>query len=226
MTKSNLKTILFFRLFVSAVLFTISLPASAKPAIFERAQSIGIRVTGCLSCHRSPSGGRETLKPNYLKAYNLDQSGLSRLKNLINGCAKNLLFNSVSFVCDTPVTVSSALGSRTKGAAASDVYRVTCGAGTDNLAASVTDNKPIHPSKVAIKLVKGSLASALSMDAVDGDAIPSPVVKLTGKNGDYLLTISKTRSTTLGQELYTANFICRNVAGGKTTTGSKMTKNQ
>jgi hypothetical protein len=226
MTKSNLKTNLFLRFFVSALILIIALPASARPDIFERAKSKGIRVTGCTSCHRSPSGGRETLKPNYLKAYNLDQSGLSRLKNLINGCAKNLLFNSVNFVCDVPVTVSGVLGSRTKGAAASDVYRVTCGPGSDNLTASVTDNKPINPSKVAIKLVKGSLASVLSMDAVDGDAIPSPVVKLTGKNGNYLLTISKTLSTTLGQELYTANFLCRSVAGGKTATGSTMTKNQ
>jgi hypothetical protein len=226
MTKSDLKTNLFFRLFVSAVILSITFPASARPDIFERAQSTGIRVTGCLSCHRSPSGGRETLKPNYFKAYNLDQTGLSRLKNLINGCAKNLLFNSVNFVCDTPATVSGALGSNTKGAAASDIYRVTCGPGTDNLVASVTDNKPLNPSKLSVKLEKGSLASALSMDAADGDAVSSPEVNLAGKNGNYLMTINKTRSNTKGQELYTVNFLCRNVAGGKTATGSKMTKNQ
>lgn len=213
--------------FLMLPMILLTAPAvTARPGIFSLAQSKGINVTGCTSCHNSPSGGRETLKPNYLKAYRLDTSGLSRLKNLINGCAKGLSLNRVTFICERLTLVSGALGAAATGKSGTDVYIVSCGPGTDHLTASVKDNVPVKPAKVGVKLTKGAVSTPLSTDARDGDALFSPAVKLAGKNGNYMMSVSKSTSGVIGPETYTANYSCRNKAGSKTAATIRISKNQ
>jgi hypothetical protein len=226
MTTSILPIRHFLGFFVLGVILVASPLVTAKPEIFSLAKSRGIKVTGCTSCHTSPSGGVATLKPNYRTAYSLDSEGLSRLKNLINGCSKSFLLNSVNFNCERSTAVTGTLGSASTVSASTDVYLVACGPGTDNLAASVNDNGPVKPALVTVQLVKGPVASALSIDSIDGDTLSSPAVALSAKAGNYLLLISKTDSGVIGQESYTANFSCFNKAGSKTATGFKVTQNK
>ena len=207
--------------------------ASATAQIFSSAISKGIKVTSCQSCHSGSPGQEDkgNLKTNYLNAYKLDQSGLSRLKNLINGCPAGQVLNQTTFLCTTsvpakPKTVSGAVGSSTSGAAKTDIYAVSCAAGSSSLAVSVSDMPPVKAPIVSIQATKGFSTSALSQDNKDGDGIFSPEVKLAGGSGVYNMRVNKGASTVTGAETYTAKFACRNSAGVQTGTTWTIKQNQ
>jgi hypothetical protein len=60
----------------------------------------------CQNCHQTTPGneGIGNLKPNYQKAYQLDTVNLSRLKNVINGCASGKTLNPETFECVAATT--------------------------------------------------------------------------------------------------------------------------
>ncbi len=208
-----------------SLLFMIS-TASALPEIMSFAESKGIRVTSCLTCHTSPFGGIETLRPNYLKAYEKDPIELSLLKNLINGCPTGQAINTSTLLCEKLNTVSGTLGLTTSGAAKSDVYAVTCGQGTAYLSVSVRDDAPLKPALVTIQAVKNAAVSGLSIDVTDGDTVYSSTEKLNGGAGVYWMVINKSASSTAGVEGYKAKFSCRNTAGAQTATTWVSKQNQ
>jgi hypothetical protein len=97
-------SIILFLLLISQF---IAKNALARPDIFFGAIVAEINVASCQSCHESEPGGegKESLKPGYETAYNLDMNDLSRLKNLINGCPTGQTLNRTTFVCATSVPV-------------------------------------------------------------------------------------------------------------------------
>lgn len=202
--------------------------AGATSQIMGNAVSKGIKVTSCQSCHNSTPGNEDknNLKPNYLTAYKLDKSGLSRLKNLINGCPAGTTLNMTTFLCEKKISQSGTVGSATSGAAKTDVYSVTCGTGSAYLTVSVIDLAPVKPPLVSVQATKSTAASTLSTDTVDGDAKYSPVVKLAKGAGIYTMKVNKSASTTIGAESYTAEFYCRDSAGAQTSTVWKLMQNQ
>lgn len=200
--------------------------ATARPDILALAVSKGIRVSSCLSCHTSPTGGKATLRPNIERAYDLDKVGLTRLKNLINGCPTGQVLNTSSFLCERLIAISSTVGLATSGAARSDVYAVTCGAGSAFLDVSIKDNAPAKTSLVTIQSVRNALVSPLSIDTVDGDALYSPTARLIGGAGVYWMIINKSLSSVVGLESYTAKLSCRNSVGTQTATSLVIKQNQ
>jgi len=204
--------------------------ASATALIFSNAISKGIKVTSCQSCHTGSPGqeSKANLKPNYLSAYTLDPAGLSRLKNLINGCPTGQTLDTKTFLCTTaaaqPKTVNGTVGLSTSGQARTDVYAVTCGAGTSYLAVSVSDLNPVKAPIVSIQTTFGAATSALSQDSKDGDNIFSPEVKLAKGQGVYGMRVNKSASTTVGAEAYTAKYACKTAAGAMTSTSSASLK--
>lgn len=202
--------------------------AAATSQIMGNAVSKGIKVSSCQSCHTGAAGdeSKGNLKPNYFTAYSLDKNGLSRLKNLINGCPAGSTLNMKTFLCEKKISQSGTVGSATSGAAKTDVYAVTCGTGTAYLNVSVIDLAPVKAPKVSIQATKGTASSPLSTDSVDGDAKYSPVVKLAKGAGIYTMKINKSVSTVKGAESYTAEFYCRDASGGQKSTTWKITQNQ
>ncbi|MDD5274497.1 MAG: hypothetical protein PHR16_00250 [Methylovulum sp.] len=210
----------------------ITTNASANPQIFSNAMSKGVKVTGCQSCHAGSPGqeSRSDLKTNYYNAYILDTSGLSRLKNLINGCPAGQTLDPKTFLCTTaavpPKTVTGSVGLSTSGIARTDVYNVTCGTGTSYLAVSVSDLAPVKAPIVSIQATKGTASSPLSQDSKDGDGVFSPEVKLAKGKGIYNMKVNKSASSVNGVETYTAQFACKTAAGVQTATTAVLKQNQ
>lgn len=223
MTKSIDSNKCFFALLFVLLSQFAATNASATAQIMGVASNKGIKVTSCVSCHTSNNGSKSNLKPNYLTAYKLDQAGLTRLKNLINGCSATQMATP-TFQCVVPRTVSGAVGITTTGVRRTDVYAVTCGAGTSNLSVAVKDLAPVKAPTVSIQAVKSAAASTLSTDSKDGDAIFSPTVKLAKGAGVYNMQINKSASSVIGAELYTAKFVCLSAAGAKTATSAAVIK--
>lgn len=210
----------------------IATNASATTQIFSSAVSKGIKVTSCQSCHTGSAGqeSKTNLKTNYLNAYSLDKTGLTRLKNLINGCPAGQVINPTTFLCAAvqaqPKTLTSTVGLSTSGVARTDVWSVSCATGSSYLAVSVSDLAPVKAPIISIQATKNIATSALSQDKKDGDGIFSPEVKLAGGSGIYDMRVNKSASTVKGAETYTAKFACRNSAGVQTGTTWTLKQNQ
>jgi hypothetical protein len=110
-------------------------------------------------------------------------------------------------------TQSGTLGNTTSGAAATDVYQLSCPAGTARLYVRIKDLAPALPSLVSIQAAKDRLSSTLSVDGADGDAFYSSAVTLRRVAGTYLITINKNLSSTKGREIYSAEFHCQDAGG-------------
>lgn len=147
-------------------------------------------------------------------------------------------------------SVQGYLGLTTSGAAKTDVYQVTCANGTTlatksaSLTVAVRDLAPVLAPLISIQVIKGTFASALSADNVDGDAnYSAPSVKLSAGPGIYTMTVNKSavqaacndsdddegssqQCYVAGAEAYVALFACRNAAGIKTGTSAVITQNQ
>lgn len=201
---------------VVALLLVSMTDASATSGIFASAKAKGIKVTSCQSCHTGAAGSESkgNLKPGYLAAYNLDKTGLTRLKLLINGATT------------IPFAVNGSVGLVTSGIAKSDVYAVTCAAGTARLYVHVLDLAPVKAPLVSIQATKGAVSTALSTDARDGDAVFSPLVGLAGGAGVYTVKVNKSASAVVGAETYQARLYCRNAANTPTGISWRLTQNQ
>ena len=199
--------------------------AGANQGIWDKAKNNGAIITSCQTCHTTTPA----LKPNILAAYKL---GYSQLKNLINGCPSGQTLNMTTFICATtavqPKTVSGSVGSTANGNPATDIYAVTCPAGTTSLSASVKDNAPVNTALVSIQVSKPSTftSSPLSTDAADGDAKYSPAAVLAGGIGPYIVQVNKQLSSAIGTELYTAQFACLNSAKAVLATPAPASKQQ
>jgi len=117
------------------------------------------------------------------------------------------------------------------GVARTDVYVVHCIAPASKLWLRVKDLAPVKAPLVITQTTKDTVSSVLSTDTVDGDALYSPSVTLSGGAGDYTLNVNKSAYTgTLaahkGPETYVAEFHCQNAAGNHTDTTWDMTQNQ
>jgi hypothetical protein len=79
----------------------VAVNASATGSIFGLAAGKGVALTSCQGCHNGASGSesRGNLKTGVLAAYNLDKTGFTRVKNLINGCPTGQALNASTFVC-------------------------------------------------------------------------------------------------------------------------------
>ena len=102
---TKLKRFITGSLIITASQF-ITINASATGSIFG-ALANGTTVKSCQSCHNGASGSESkgNLKPNYSAAFNLDKTGLTRLKNVINGCTGGQTLNPSTFVCATAPVV-------------------------------------------------------------------------------------------------------------------------
>ncbi len=111
-------------------------------------------------------------------------------------------------------------------ATATDYYQVSCyddGNGSaQKLAVQIKDAAPVAAPIVSIQVVKGRKASN-STDAVDGNAAYSPLLNITGGDGDYNVTVSKTAA---GAETYTFQFHCVTSGGDHTGTDIAVLQNQ
>jgi len=129
----------------------------------------------------------------------------------------------------------SSVGLAGSGAAKSDVYNVNCYDDGSGAAAKifiqVTDLAPVKSAKVSIQAHKGTQTSALSTDAKDGDAVPSPGTLFAAGAGDYTVTVNKSAYTGTvakqkGAELYYGTAHCETSSGVHTGTDISMTQNQ
>ena len=102
---TKLKRFITGSLIITASQF-ITVSASATGSIYN-ALANGTTVKSCQSCHNGASGSESkgNLKPNYSAAFNLDKTGLTRLKNVINGCTGGQTLNPSTFVCATAPVV-------------------------------------------------------------------------------------------------------------------------
>jgi hypothetical protein len=298
--------------------------ASATASIFGAGIGKGIALTSCQTCHNSASGSESTsnLKPNIRSAYLLDKTGLTRLKNVINGCPTGQALNPTTFVCAATVTptkvptpvptvaptkvptpvptvaptkvptpvptvaptkvptpvptvaptstpiptvlptavptrvptglenendendendeddeddedssshetiLPGSVGKEKSGSAKTDSYEVTCPKGTEALAFSVSDSNPAKEPEITIQASKRKATSALSTDIIDGDAIYSPIDKLSAGSGKYKVNVNKSKSKEKGAEAYTAKVSCDNANGSNPASKVKLVKNQ
>jgi hypothetical protein len=205
--------------------------ASATPQIQGLAVTKGIKVTTCTSCHTSMAGSKTNLKPGYAAAFKLDKVALTRLKNKINGCPVGQALNQTTFLCVAPIAKAGTVGLAASGLAKTDVYSVTCGAGTTALWVSVIDLAPIKLPLVSIQAKKGTIASALSTDAADGNTVYSPLVKVAGAAGAFTVNVNKSAyvgalAAHKGPESYIARFSCRNAVGTQLVTTPVIKQNQ
>ena len=147
---------------------------------------------------------------------------------------------------------TGSVGTTASGAAATDVYQVTCsndGSGAPaQLFAQVADLAPVLATLVSVQIVHplDGLSTVLSEDPVDGDAVVisttgasttgfSPGVTLKGgaaANAQiYLINVNKqyTASTVAAQkgpELYNLQLHCQTATGVHTGTNWIQTQNQ
>jgi hypothetical protein len=208
--------------------------AMATSTILSTAKNKGLNVTNCSSCHTSSFGSSSNLKAvpgslpkkTYRDAYLADRTGYTRLKNVINGkCPSGKTVNATTFNCQVQAATMGSLGSKLTGAAATDVYTVTCGAGTTNLYARVRDLAPVLAPSVSIQARKSAKSSILSRDLVDGNVLYSPAVSVAGVAGIFAVNVNKSASSVKGVETYAADIYCRNATGAKTRTGKVLSQN-
>jgi hypothetical protein len=99
-------------------------------------------------------------------------------------------------------------------ATATDYYQVTCsndGNGPPrSLIAQVKDLAPVAPPRVSVQVAKGAVSRS-AIDAVDGNAAFSPLVRVAGGAGVYHVYIRKSAA---GSEIYTLSFHCKTAADG------------
>jgi hypothetical protein len=225
-----------FKLGFALIAATIAMQtdAMATSNILAAAKNKGVNVTNCRSCHTSSFGSSSNLKPvpgslpkkTYRNAYLADRTGYTRLKNVINGkCSSGKTVNATTFNCQTQVATLGAVGSKLTGAAATDVYSVTCGLGTSNLYVRVKDLAPVLAPSVSIQAKKSAKSSVLSRDPVDGDVLYSPAVSVAGAAGLFTVNVNKSASSVKGIENYAADIYCRNAAGDKTGTKKVLSQN-
>ncbi len=131
-------------------------------------------------------------------------------------------------------TKAESLGNTKTGAAATDVYYVTClneglsgePAVAHHLTVSVKDLAPKLAPTISIQVTKNNKTSTLSEDTIDGDVIYSPTLSLAAGAGTYLLIINKSLSTIKGIENYIAQFHCESaIKGQHTATSIQMIQN-
>ena len=130
-------------------------------------------------------------------------------------------------------TQAESLGNTKTGAAATDVYYVTClneglsgePAVAHHLTVSVKDLAPILASTISIQVTKNNKTSTLSEDTIDGDTKYSPTLSLAAGAGTYLLIINKSLSITKGIEKYFIQLHCESAIKGHTATFSQMIQN-
>ncbi|WP_139556773.1 hypothetical protein [Methylotetracoccus oryzae] len=113
-------------------------------------------------------------------------------------------------------------GSLGAAAAARDVYKVTCAAGSDHLYFRVLDSAPVAAPPIRIIVRKGG-TTLRSVDRVD-DGNYSAAKRLKQGAGVYTMIINKVN--TAGTENYFAEFHCEDGANGHTGTGWYITVNQ
>jgi len=130
--------------------------------------------------------------------------------------------------------VAYPLGSAASGAAATDVWYITCTKGPEKpgapivtptrLAFRVQDlSPPLHPAKISVKASKAGFPVTPSYtDATDGnnqyDTGSATVFhSLYGGAGVYSLSVTKSLSTVKGAERYKVQFHCWNNATGHST---------
>ncbi len=127
---------------------------------------------------------------------------------------------------------NGSLGKKTTSAAATDVYMVNCyddgeGAGVpDKIFVRVKDVAPKLAPAIGVQVIKGGIATALSIDAVDGDANYSPVVTLKRGAGDYTVTVNKLLSNVKDIDSYALEFHCETAKGDHAGTDISMSQNQ
>lgn len=122
---------------------------------------------------------------------------------------------------------SGAVGIATSGVARTDVYTLACPTGTAKLYIRVKDLAPVKAPLVSIQATKGTSSSALSTDAVDGDANYSPALTLSAGSGVYTFKVNKSASSVVGIETYTAEIHCQDSAGNHLAQPDPtMTQNQ
>ncbi|MEQ1545214.1 hypothetical protein [Methyloglobulus sp.] len=141
---------------------------------------------------------------------------------LFNQLITALFFSliSTSAVFAHGETVVQALGKTTTGAAATDIWKITCTKGPDKkggpivtptrLTFHVMDLAPVHPAVISVQAFKGTLKSPVYKDPKDGDKVygPAGFASLKGGQGDYYLKITKSASTVKGVEKYIPQFHC------------------
>jgi hypothetical protein len=129
-------------------------------------------------------------------------------------------------------TQPGAIGRKKSKAGGTDQYIVTCsndGRGEpDHLYLEIRDLRPRNPALLSIQamLPATGAATALSIDARDGDAYASPGATLVGGVGPYLFSVNKSRSSVIGAEIYLAVFHCETADGTHTGTSWEMILNQ
>jgi hypothetical protein len=201
--------------------------ASANQKILDKAKALKILPAGasCTSCHTAAP----TLKASYKVAYTADKAGLTGLRNLIKGCPSGQTLDKIKYVCQ--VAKAGTVGLAGSGLAKTDVYAVTCGAGTAALWVSANDLAPVKLPLVSIQAKKGTGASAMSADTgVDGNAIYSPWVKVAGAAGAFTVNVNKSAYTgtvaaNKGAESYSARFSCRKADGTPVATTPLIKQN-
>jgi hypothetical protein len=111
-------------------------------------------------------------------------------------------------------------------ASATDLYLVTC---DDNgngqpayLIAQVLDSAPKAAPLLSVLASKESQA-VNSTDTVDGDSSFSPLVKVEGGRGNYLVAVTKTKK---GQEAYILQYHCHTPSDVETGTEIVTLQNQ
>ncbi len=129
-------------------------------------------------------------------------------------------------------TQSGAVGLAGSGLAKTDVYTLACPTSTAKLYIRVKDLAPVKAPSVSIQATKGTSSSALSTDAVDGDANYSPALTLSAGSGTYTFKVNKsaytgTSATHKGAETYVAEIHCQDSAGNHLAQPDPvMTQNQ
>ncbi|MEQ1557704.1 MAG: hypothetical protein ABL933_02030 [Methyloglobulus sp.] len=230
------KYILYLKTGLIAVAASLVVVASAwaTPEIMAAAAAKGVKATSCTSCHTSANGTKSNLKPvlgslpakTYRDAWLADKTGFTKLKNVVNGtCAGGQTVNPTTFLCEAQKPNAGSVGSASTGAAATDGYTVTCGAGTANLYVRVKDLAPVLSPAISIQAKKGTKSSALSADPIDGDTSYSKPVSVVGTAGAFTVNVNKSASTAKGIENYAADIYCRNATGAKTSTKTVLTQN-
>jgi len=114
-------------------------------------------------------------------------------------------------------------GSLGAAAAARDVYKVTCAAGSDHLYFRIQDTAPVAAPPIRIIVRKGGV-TLRGVDSVDNDGKYSAAKRLKQGAGVYTMIINKVN--TAGTENYFAEFHCESAANAHTGTGWYVTVNQ
>lgn len=198
---------------LAAATLTISQVANAFPSyLSDAATQNATSISGCTSCHKSPSGGSRWTGIDAAFA----SGGVLAVSNCLsnNACGSNATAGSGSgtgSVSNNLVllakNVSASVGASDNGNAASVVYKVSCPKKTVKLAVSINDLEPINDALLTIQALK-DFSAVITTDPVDADGNFSPIAYLERGAGAYTVIVSKQLSATLGAELFTAKIEC------------------